>query len=168
MTLRVVNATPLPFEQIVVEEMAQPLAAHGFQHAQTFNLYVGQQVEFKRRREQQEEEIVLQRAFYGSEQLTALNLTDEVEAVPINYSDEQHWVSRHSLSVQFVVNGATNSLQRDGRAGTGDDDWWDFTDEEDLRRLLRELLPLILAAGLPRFDDRLEDYETGRLKHPAA
>lgn len=158
----IVNTAPLTFEQIVREELQVPLAEHGFQVEATFHKFGGQMVTFARRREQQQEEIVFQRAFYNSEQMKASDVDDEVESVPIDFGSEVHgpdpyWVSRHSLSVQFLVNGATNWLQRDGRAGTGDDYWWDFTDEQHLRRLLRELLPLILTAGLQDFDLMLED-----------
>lgn len=165
--ITVTNASPLPFEQIVVEELAQEFAKHSLRLTSSFPKFFGQRLEFQRRREGQVEEVCFQRAFYDDEQLRATDLDDEVETTPIYFGEELFWVSRHSLSVQFIVDGATNWLQRNGRAGTGDDYWWHFTDEADLRRLLRELLPMILTAGEATFDARLEDYREGYVKRPA-
>lgn len=150
--ITVVSTAPLPFEQVVVEELAQPFAEHNFRQDPTHHLYVGQQVSFARRREGQEEVIRFHRSIRDEPQLTATDITDEVESAPIYFGDEPYWVSRHWISVDFMADSATNSLQRNGKAGTGDD-WWHFTDEQDLRRLLRELLPVILAAGQETFDD---------------
>lgn len=156
--ITIVNSAPFPFERLVVEELAEPLAKRGFRVKPTFHLYKNQEVGFVRQREGHEEQIVLQRAIYSDEYRQHPLEEDEVEKDPINFGDDVHganlrWVSRHQLSVDFIVDGATNWLQRDGKAGVGEDYWWRFTDEADLRRLLRELLPMILAAGQETFDD---------------
>lgn len=152
--INIVNTPPLAFEQIVVEELAQPLNKRGFRHTPTFPLYKNQMVVFARQRDGQKEKIELQRATYNPEQMQITDTDDEVELAPIPYEDDYPLrVSRHTVCIRFVVNGATNWLQCNGRAGTGEDCWWHFTDESDLRRLLRELLPVILAAGEETFDD---------------
>ncbi len=175
MTIRIVDVAELPFEQIVAEELGDALAAHGLQLAPPFPKFKNRIVTFRRQRLQGiKEKIEIIRALHDAEHMRAEDAEGEVEAEPIDFGDEVHgadpyWVSRHSLTIQFIVDGATNWLQTDGRAGVSDEHWWDFTDEQDLRRLLRDrLLPLILTAGMQRFDDRLEDYEMGRISPSAA
>ena len=62
--------------------------------------------------------------------------------------------------MSVVTDGATSDLLKSGRAGTSDDagdHWREFTDEEDLRCLLRNILPAITDGGALYLDDHIED-----------
>lgn len=174
--LKEITSTPLAFEQIVIEEMTAHLTQHGFQLEPPFYLYKNQIVTFLRERHKQEERIQFQRAVYGEEEMRTgfidsstkfgvkVPLDDEVDRAPNSSYGSYRWISRHEFCVELMVGTATNYLLTSGKVGisNNEEEWWRFMSEEDLRRVLRKLLPYILTAGLERFDDRLEDMRTGR------
>ncbi|MBA3713245.1 MAG: hypothetical protein H0W76_12485 [Pyrinomonadaceae bacterium] len=158
--IREVKDAPLAFERIVVEEMSGPLAAHGLRFEEPFHLYKNDLVPFTRTRQGIQESIRFARRSYNEETMAAGVEDDEVDQPRSDDPQGLFWPSRHYLIMQFIHNKYVWShLLRTGTLGgslTGEELWY-YTDEADLRRLLHEVLPLILSAGLQRFDDRLED-----------
>lgn len=161
----------LPFEGIVVEEMSVPLVRYNFQLSVPLQSDKDQLVAFVRERQGLQEKVWFQRALYNEEQMRANDIDDEVDQMR---EDEQgkFWLSRHYLSVQFIISHlvrhpgykpytshTTSDLLSTGKVGMrrNDENWFYFADEKDLRRLLQEILPLIITVGLQSFDDHLED-----------
>jgi len=175
--IREVNTPPLVFEHIVTEGLTAPLAAYGFQFEEPFHLYKNELVPFMRERQSVRESIEFGRCIYDAEEMAASTKEDEVNE-PYESGQGKLWRSRHFLYVQLITRyiisypgcdsyttHKSSDLLPNGKAGwspTGDN-WFYFADEEDLRRRLQEILPLILTVGLQSFNDHLEDIAAEQL-----
>lgn len=180
-----VNKAPLEFERIVLEELAELLAANGFQHEPAFHLYQNIHVIFLRVRQAQRERIIFGRRVYDEEEIqTSLiddrteyeswatgkkqTVNDEVERAPDRPNIEGiacYWTSRHWFDVSFTVDETLGSnLNKDGSLYQTkmEQDRWYFADEAELRQQLQEVLPLTLKVGLQGFDLDLEDLPQRR------
>jgi hypothetical protein len=154
-----VNAPPLAFERKVRDVSAALLVRYGFQCAETFPLYANEQVEFVRYRQGQRERISFGRRSYGEEHMADPNKEDEVDGFRES-GQGKFWPSRHLFHVGYYVNYAGADLFPNGKIGysLSGAEWWNFTDEADLARRLRdEALPMILGAGLKWFDEELDN-----------
>jgi hypothetical protein len=156
--LKVVDVAPLSFEQIVVDVMALKLAGEGFALRSTSPLYKNRLVTFSRERKGQLERVRFGRRVYSEDAIQSSTLEDEVDRAPMMPDGEIHWMSRHFLSIQILVNSGNSNLLRSGTVGTTlEEVWWYFEDEDGLRRLLlEEVSPPLLTAGMESFDDALE------------
>lgn len=156
-----IKGEPLAFEQVVREEVEAPLAERDFEWQPAFHLYKEAQITFERHRRGQRERVEFWRGLYDEADLADPSLTedDEIDRMPDHPDGERYWASRHSLFVQLIVGEAsTGYLHTDGsRYFREDRQRWDFGDEADLRKTLRDrIMPLLLTVGMEEFDESLE------------
>jgi hypothetical protein len=156
--LKVIDVTPLSFEQVVVDVMTLKLAEKGFTLRPTSPLYKNRLVTFSRERSGQLERVRFGRRVYSEEAMRTYALEDEVDRAQEMPDGEINWMSRHFLSVQLLVNSGNSNLLRNGVVGTTlEEVWWYFEGEGGLRRLLHEeVSPPLFTVGLESFDDALE------------
>ena len=164
--IREVHAPPLEFERIVVAAVSAPLAEHGFRFTEPFHLYKNELVPFTRERRGFEETIEFCRRIYRPDEVEAGEFSDEADRFRRADPQDVFWVSRHLVGVQLLSDkygrGDLLTTGRTGWSATGED-WWRFTDEADLRRVLRdEVLPLLVSVALPYFDEALEELPARR------
>jgi hypothetical protein len=154
-----VNAPPLAFEKTVRETLTAPLAQHGFECEETFPLYANEQVEFTRFRQGVKETVWVGRYVYNNKDLETLERNDEVDET-YETSQGQKWRSRHFVYVRLAVNYGYLDLFPTGKIAYSrtDENLWQFTNEADLARRLRdEALPYLLTSVMEHFDEELEN-----------
>jgi len=158
--IKIIDKPPIKFEKIVKKTIENNLSDYDFEGDFPSGSDQNENVTYSRKRKGIEEQIKFFRRDYFDNYKEEVD--DEVEKKPYYFSDNSGfvWISRHWFEILIISHYGHRNLLTTGKVevGRNGEEYWYFENEEDLQRLLKEKIVLLLqTVVIDDFDERLED-----------